>query len=130
MAYLYNVKDPLTAEAACIAYYSIGNRSTQIDDDVQFYVEAINHANANLDPSKKTYVYRQFELGSPGILGKGFYWRGPQLDVSRIDRKLCQDRRPVYREPGKMAPMESRENEPLSNWNTFLKKDIKLYQLG
>lgn len=24
MAYLYNVKDPLTAEAACTAYYSIG----------------------------------------------------------------------------------------------------------
>ncbi|PAV56262.1 hypothetical protein WR25_15701 [Diploscapter pachys] len=64
LAYLYNVKDPLTAEAACIAYYSIGNKSAQINDDMQFYVETVNHANANLDPSKKIYVYSYIYSGA------------------------------------------------------------------
>ena len=50
------------------------------------------------------------------IYSGSFYHLFRKIQSSRIDRKLCQDRRPVYREPGKMAPMESRENEPLSNW--------------
>ncbi|PAV60130.1 hypothetical protein WR25_18494 [Diploscapter pachys] len=64
MAYLHNVKDPLTAEATCIAHYSLDNQSTQIDDDMEYYAEAINHANANLDPSKKTYVYSYIYSGA------------------------------------------------------------------
>ncbi|PAV56261.1 hypothetical protein WR25_15700 [Diploscapter pachys] len=89
MAYLHNVTNSLTAEATCVAHYSLDNTSTQIDDDMGYYVETVNYVNANLDPSKKAYVYRQFKLGSPSILGEGllledFKRKGPQLDVSRI----------------------------------------------